>query len=97
MASYFDFDTSMQAAMWALFLVAFFSFLCKSNLVVDRKSFSSIKVLRGRDLVFTPHGATLSVRKPKQLSSLSARYLFLYPLFPVRCSAQSQLYTLIYV
>ena len=55
MASYFDFNNSMQAAMWALFLVAFFSFLRESNLVVDSKAFSP-KVLHHRDLIFTPHG-----------------------------------------
>ena len=53
-ASYFDFNNSMQAAMWALFLVAFFSVLRESNLVVDSKAFSP-KVLHRRDLIFTPH------------------------------------------
>lgn len=32
---FFDFDNPLHVAMRALFLVAFYSFLCKLNLVVD--------------------------------------------------------------
>ena len=35
MVHLFDFDKPFHVAMWALFLVAFSSFLSKSNLVVD--------------------------------------------------------------
>ena len=48
----FDFDKPLHVAMWALFLVAFYSFLCKSNLVVDRVAQVSSKVLLRSDLCF---------------------------------------------
>lgn len=46
MAFFFDLRIPLHAAMWALFLVAFFSFLRNSNLVVkNMRSVSSVKVL----------------------------------------------------
>ena len=48
----FDFDQPLHVAMWALFLVAFYSFLRKSNLVVDRAAQVSLKVLLRSDLCF---------------------------------------------
>ena len=47
--------------MWALFLVAFFSFLRKSNLVVDSPSVTSDKLPCHRDFVLTPEGAFLQI------------------------------------
>ena len=57
-----DFDIPWHAALWALCLVAFYSFLRKSNLVVDRASFISSKSPLCSDLLFSSHGATLCIR-----------------------------------
>ena len=51
--------------MWALFLVAFFSFLRKSNLVADSPSATSDKLPRRCDLVLAPEGAFLQIRATK--------------------------------
>lgn len=66
MASLFKLDNPLHAAMWALFLVAFFSFLRKSNLVVsDSKCLS--KVVRFNDLTFTANGANLQISETKTI------------------------------
>lgn len=62
----FDLSCPLHAAMWALFLVAFFSFLRKSNLVIGAAA-DSKKVLCRSDLVFTDTGAQLSVRETKTI------------------------------
>ena len=41
----FYFSIPLHATMWALFLVAFFTFLCKSNLVLDNLLQISPKVI----------------------------------------------------
>ena len=41
----FNFSIPLHANMWALFLVAFFTFLCKSNLVLDNPLQISPKVI----------------------------------------------------
>lgn len=55
----FDRENPLQAAMWALFLVVFYSFLRKSNLVVDSETprFCCIRtfISRGR-LLMSPFG-----------------------------------------
>jgi len=56
----------LHAAMWSLFLVAFFSFLRKSNLVFSDAS-NYTKVLLGSDLTFTEHGASLAIRETKTI------------------------------
>ena len=38
MAHLFDFSNPLHVAMWALFLVSFYFFLRKSNLVIDRSA-----------------------------------------------------------
>ena len=45
MAHLFDFSNPLHVAIWALFLVAFYSFLRKSNLVFDRAAQVSPKVI----------------------------------------------------
>ena len=57
MVSLLDPSNPLLAAMWALFLVAFFSFLRKSNLVVQSASVISPKV----------HGAFLNMRVTKTI------------------------------
>ena len=63
----FDFDKPLHVAMWALFLVAFYSFLRKSNLVVDRAAQVSPKVLLRSDLCFDASFAYLTIRAPKTI------------------------------
>ena len=62
-------DTSnpLQAAMRVLFLVAFFSFLRKSNLVTQSASVISPKVLRRSDFHLSPHGAFLNICATKTI------------------------------
>jgi hypothetical protein len=67
LAPLFKLDNPMHAAMWALFLVDFFSFLRKSNLVVHSVHSISRKVPCRRDLCFTPDGAVLKIRETKTI------------------------------
>ena len=53
--------------MWALFLVAFFTFLRKSNLVPDAANRISPKVPLRADLAFDSHGATLHIAASKTI------------------------------
>jgi len=61
MARLFNLESPLHAAMWVLFLVAFFSFLLKSNLVVDSPSVISNKLPRRRDFLLTSEGAFLRI------------------------------------
>ena len=63
----FDFSLPLHAAMWALFLVAFFTLLRKSNLVADNPQDISSKVITRADLVFTDSGAQIFVRATKTI------------------------------
>ena len=63
----FAFDKPLHVAMWALFLVAFYSFLRKSNLVVDRAAQVSPKVLLRSALCFDASFAYLTVRASKTI------------------------------
>ena len=66
-AHFVDFDSPLHVAMWALFLVAFYSFLRKSNSVVDRAAQVSPKVLLRLDLCFDASFAYLTVRASKTI------------------------------
>ena len=89
MARLFNLGNPLHAAMWALFLVAFFSFLRKSNLVVDSPSATSDKLPRRCDFVLAPEGAFLQIRATKTIQFkqriLSIRLPFIpnSPLCPV--------------
>ena len=67
-APLFDRDNPLQAAMWALFLVAFYSCLRKSNLVVDSEALIIPKVLLRSDLYFDWSFAYVTVRASKNYS-----------------------------
>ena len=85
----FQLDMTLHAALWALFLAAFFNFLRKSNLVPDVANRVSSKVPLRADLVFDSHGATLHIAASKtiqyQQRSLSIPLLHIpvSPLCPV--------------
>lgn len=66
MSACLNLTSPLHAAMWSLFLVAFFSFLRKSNLVISNAS-NSTKVLCLSDLQFTAHGASLDIRETKTI------------------------------
>ena len=55
----FNFSLPLHAAMWALFLVAFFILLHKSNLVTNNNGDISCKVITRADLVFTASGVQI--------------------------------------
>lgn len=57
----FNFSIPLHATMWALFVIAFFTFLHKSNLVPDNPQQISSKVITWANLVFTPSGANIHV------------------------------------
>ena len=63
----FQLDKPLHAAMWALFLIALFTFLRKSNLVPDVANRISSKVPLRADLVFDSHGATLHIAASKTI------------------------------
>ena len=66
-APLFDRENPLQAAMWALFLVAFYSFLRKSNLVVDSEALSNLKVWLHSDLYFDESFAYVTVCTSKTI------------------------------
>ena len=78
----FDFDKPLHVAMWALFLVAFYSFLRKSNLVVDCVAQVSPRVLLQSDLCFDASFAYLTIRASKTIQFQER--LFSLPLPPIR-------------
>ena len=68
--------------MWALFLVAFFSFLRKSNLVVENtRSISSSKVLRRSHLILRENTASLRIFATKTIQ-FAQRSLIPLPVIP---------------
>ena len=67
MVHLFDFSNPLHVAMWALFLAAFYSFLLKSNLVVDRAAQVSPKVILRSDLRFDASFAYLTIRASKTI------------------------------
>ena len=67
MVSMFDATQPLQAAMRALFLVAFFSFLQKSNLVVPSAHVISPKVPWRLDFHMSQHRAFLNIRATKTI------------------------------
>ena len=78
----FQLDKPLHAAMWALFLVAFFTFLRKSNLVPDAASRISSKVPFRAHLVFDSHGATLHIAASKTIQYQQRSFSIPLPLIP---------------
>ncbi|KAK2548904.1 hypothetical protein P5673_030846 [Acropora cervicornis] len=77
MARLFNLGNPLHAAMWALFLVAFFSFLRKSKLVAASPSATSDKLPRRCDFVFAPEGAFCRYAPLKLFNLNSIANLFL--------------------
>lgn len=82
MAPFFDRNNSLHAAMWALFLVAFFSFLRKSNLVVDNGSVISPEVPRCCDFTVSSTDAWLNIRATKTIQFFQRALSIPLPIIP---------------
>ena len=67
MARLFNLGNPLHAAIWALFWVAFFSFLHKSKLVADSLSATSNMLPHRCDFVLAPEGAFLEIRATKTI------------------------------
>ena len=78
----FDFDKPLHVAMWALFLVAFYSFLHKPNLVVDRAAQVSPKVLLRSALCFDASFAYLTVHASKTVQFQEHLFSLPFPRIP---------------
>ena len=72
----FNFHIPLHAAMWALFLVAFFTFLRKSDLVPDNT------VITQANLVFTSGGANIHVSTPKTIQCQQRSLILPIPVIP---------------
>ena len=89
MTRLFNLGNPLHAAMWALFLVAFFSFLRKSNLVADSPSATSDKLPRRCDFVLAPEGAFLQIRATKTIQFHQRILSIPLPFIPTLHSALS--------
>ena len=78
----FDFSIPLHAAMWALFLVAFFTFLRKSNLLPDNKRQISPKVINWAPLVFTSSGTNIHVSATKTIQCQQRSLVLPIPSLP---------------
>ena len=78
----FDFSIPLHAAMWALFLVAFFTFLRKSNMVPDNTRQISAKVITRAHLVFTSSGANIHVSATKTIQCQQRSLVLPIPSLP---------------
>ena len=81
-AHLFDFHKPLHVAMWALFLVAFYSFLHKPNLVVDRAAQVSPKVLLRSALCFDASFAYLTVHASKTVQFQEHLFSLPFPRIP---------------
>ena len=83
MAFFFDLRIPLHAAMWALFLVDLFSFLRKSNLVVENtRSVSSAKVLRRSCLILHENTASLRIFATKTIQFAQRSLIIPLPVVP---------------
>jgi len=83
MAFFFDLRIPLHAAMWAYFLVAFFSFLRKSNLVIENtRSVPSLKVLRRSNLILNEHTAYFCILETKTIQFVQRSLNIPLPLIP---------------
>ena len=78
----FNFHIPLHAAMWALFLAAFFTFLLKSNLVPDNTRQISSKVITRANLVFKSVGANIHVSATKTIQCQQQSLILPIPVIP---------------
>ena len=78
-----DLGRPSHAAIWCLFLLAFFSFLCRSNLTVPSLSaFSPAKNFTRDDLKLTAAGTILRIRWSKTLQYQDRTFFIPIPSIP---------------
>ena len=82
MVSLFDIGQPIQAAIRALFLVAFFYFLRKSNLVAQSDRIVSPKVPRRSDFLVSQYGAFLNIRATKTIQFFQRALCVPLPIIP---------------
>ena len=82
MYSQFTLAIPLHVAMWALLLVAFFTFLRKSNLVPDVADRISTKVPSQADLEFSSQGASLHIKACKTIQYQQRSLLIPLPCIP---------------
>ena len=94
----FNFSIPLHATMWALFLVAFFTFLCKSNLVPDNPRQISPKVITciGQIWSSPPQALIFMSQLLKPFSASSALLFCLFPRSLGLVFAPSLRYVVIY-
>ena len=80
MGSVLDLAIPSQAVLWCLFLVAFFSFLRKSNLTTPcAQTFDPTKHLTQKDIKFSSQGAVLRIHWSKTLQHREGMLLIPLP------------------
>ena len=82
MVCLFNLGNPLHAAMWVLFLAAFFSFLHKSNLVADSPSVTSDKLPRRCNFILTFEGAFLQIQATKTIQFSQHILMILLPFIP---------------
>ena len=83
MQTVLDLSIPTQAALWCLFLVAFFSFLRKSNLTTPSvRAFNPSKHLTRNDIKFSRNGAVLRIHWSKTLQHREGIPLIPLPIIP---------------
>ena len=83
MRAFLDLSIPAQATLWYLFLVAFFSFLRKSNLTTPcSRAFNPWKHLTRNDIKFSCSGAVLWICWSKTLQHREGILLIPLPLIP---------------
>ena len=87
MVHLFDFSNPLDVAMWELFLVAFYSFLRKSNLVVNCVAQVLPKAILQSDLCFDASFTISQFVHPKLYSFENAFFVYLCRKFRAVCCA----------
>ena len=83
MRTVLDLSIPTQAALWCLFLVAFFSFLRKSSLTTSSgRAFNPSKHLTLNDIKFSRNGAVLRIHWSKTLQHREGILLIPLPIIP---------------
>ena len=96
MRTVLDLSIPTQAALWCLFLVAFFSFLRKSNLTTSSgRAFNPSKHFTLNDIKFSRNGAVLRIRRSKTLQHREGILLIPLRLIPSPTFPQSQPFIII--
>lgn len=92
----FNFSIPLHATMWALFLVAFFTFLRKSNLVPDNHVRFPLRLSHGKIWSSLPQALTFMFPLQRLFSATNALLFCPFPRFPGLVFARFPRYVAIY-